>query len=104
MDTYRICVFRHSDTYYNCVKCHKVVPNCSTPVDESHTGYGEDHLKAVSICKLCSGSKKRQSSISTFFQPRFIFSFITQCKNTHIQVLVESVYVRIWPAYVGIST
>ena len=92
MDTYHcICVLCHSDTYYNCVKCHEAVcnrPDCSTSVDESHTGYGEDHPKAVSICKSCSGSKKRQSSISTFFLPRFIFSFITQCKNARIQVFV----------------
>ena len=72
MDTYhRICVLCHSDTYYNCVKCHEAVckrPDCSTSVDKRHTGYSEDHLKAVSTSKLCSGSKKRQSIISTFFQ------------------------------------
>ena len=67
MDTYRTCVLCHSDTYYNCVKCHEIVcnrPNCSTSVDESHTGYSEDHPKAACIYKLCSGSKKRQATIS----------------------------------------
>ena len=92
MATYhRICVLYHSDTYYNYVKCQETVcnrPDCSTSVDESHTGYSEDHPKAVSICKSCSGSKKRQSSVSTFFRPRFVFSFITQRKNARILVLV----------------
>ena len=85
MDTYhRICVLCHSDTCYNCVKCHEAVcnrPDSSTSVNESHNGYSEDHLKAVSICKLCSGSKKRQSSISTFFQPRLVFSLSHNAKT-----------------------
>ena len=85
MDTcHCISVLCHSETYYNCVKCHKAVcnrPDCSTFVNESHPGYSEDYPKAVSICKFHSGSKKRQSSISTFFQSSFVFTFITQCKN-----------------------
>ena len=101
MDNYHcICSLCHSDTYYNCVKCHEAAcnrPNCYRSIDESHTGYSDVHLKAVS-----SGSKKRQSSISTFFQPRLVFSFITQRKNARIQVLVKPVYVRIWPVYLRI--
>ena len=85
---------------FNCVKCHEAVcngPDCSTSLDESQDS--EDHPKAASICKSCSGSKKRQSSISTLFQARFIFFLITQHKNTHTQVLVKSVYICIWPVY-----
>ena len=90
----------HSDTYHSCAKCHEAVcnrPDCYTSVNESHTGYSEDHPKAGSICKSCSGSKKRQSSISTLFHPRFVFPFITQRKNA------RNAYVRIWPVYVCIS-
>ena len=56
----------------NCVKCHEAVfnqPECAKPVDESTEGYSEEHPKAVGICITCSVAvtRKRQSSISTFF-------------------------------------
>ena len=108
MDAYHyICIICHSDIYYNRVKYHGAVcnrPDCSTSVDKNHTGYSEDHPKAVSICRSCSGLKKRQSGISTFFQPRLVFYFIKQRKNARMQVLVKSVYVRIWPMYLRIWT
>ena len=44
-------------------------PECAKPVDESTEGYSEEHPKAVGICITCSVAvtRKRQSSISTFF-------------------------------------
>ena len=78
MDTYRICALCHSDTYYNCVKCHKDI--CSTSVDESHTGYSEDHPKAVSIFKLCSGSKKDSLVYLHFFSQGSYFLLSANAK------------------------
>ena len=75
----RVCILCNSSTYYNCVKCGEAIcnrPDCSSSVDENHPGYSEDHPKAVSICVACSSSKKRQSNISTFFQPRFVHSHL----------------------------
>ena len=66
------CVFCTAETYCNCVKCHEAVsnrPEYVKLVDESTNGYSEDHPKAVGICITCSAAvtRKRQSSISTFF-------------------------------------
>ena len=84
MDAYHyICIICHSDIYYNRVKYHGAVcnrPDCSTSVDKNHTGYSEDHPKAVSICRSCSGLKKRQSGISTFFQTTQKRSYAGPCK------------------------
>ena len=105
MDTYHyICVLSHSDTYHNCVKCHKALcnrPDYSTFVNESHTGYSEDHPKAASICKSCSGSKKRQASISTFFN-KCLYFLLSHNAKLLIYRSLQSLYMSIFDLYISI--
>lgn len=82
------CTFCDLPTYYYCVKCHKPVcnrPDCSSPVSESFAGYSEMHPKSVGICKPCSGTKKRQSSLSAFFKSRYWYSYIILLANVRFE-------------------
>ena len=72
----RECQHCQETTFYSCVKCQHPVcnrPECSTSVPPSTNGYNEEHPKRVALCRNCKSTKKKQSSVTSYFLKRYAF-------------------------------